>query len=115
MAARSVQFVAEPPSPCTYTAGSLPAAPGVRRTKTELPSTGTASPGHAGAVKSGAGSGASDSRAAGGRLAVTAPNGTTPPDARQSAARRHPPAVACGPRGGYAAPGAAGRAHPGAG
>src|SRR6266545_6251982 len=57
MPARSVQLVEEPPRPCTYSAGSLPAGPGVRRTCSEPPSTTTVSPGHAGMLKSGVGRG----------------------------------------------------------
>src|SRR5205823_1153695 len=57
-AARSVQFVEEPPSPCTYTA--TPPAPGVRRTCSETPPMVSVLPGHGRSFGSNAGSGVAD-------------------------------------------------------
>src|SRR5947209_6401385 len=45
---RSVQFVDEPPRPCTNTAGCAPAAAGAVRTNTSPAVVGTRSPGQAG-------------------------------------------------------------------
>src|SRR5262249_10576799 len=51
-----VQLRPDPPSPCTYSAGSASGfVAGVRRTKVVLPSTWTSSPGHGGTTAGGAG------------------------------------------------------------